>query len=95
MNLIKTFAIGGYRSTTAGNSNAIFPYDDIACKGLAAMHHKVSIRTTAGGFLLRKNYSLETKSKVLLASLVAHYLRSQTKSLAKLQVILSKIYCIN
>ncbi len=37
VNIIKTFAIEGYRYTIAGNLNEIFPHDDIACKGLAAL----------------------------------------------------------
>ncbi len=37
VNIIKTFAIGGNRSAIAGNPNEIFPHDDIACKGLAAV----------------------------------------------------------
>ncbi len=39
VNIIKTFAIRGYRSMIAGNPNEIFPHDDIACKGLAALCH--------------------------------------------------------
>ncbi len=48
MNIIKTFAIGGYRSTIAGNPNEIFPHDDIAFKGLAALCQKLNIWTAAG-----------------------------------------------
>ncbi len=37
VNIIKTFAIGDYRSAIAGNPNEIFPQNDMACKGLEAL----------------------------------------------------------
>ncbi len=53
MNIIKTFANGGYKSTTTGNLNEIFHLDGIACKGLAAFRQELYIWITAGGLLLR------------------------------------------